>query len=454
MIRTTARRMTAGMAVAVAGSVTGVMLAVPAAAAPTAAPATGAPTAAAPAAAAAPTEQDFIDFSLRRQPYPAAQAIPLDKASMTSVIDKGNYQIKKATKKNCGKAIKSAKPTDAYCFDAKDESSHRSETAAARAWVPQGVTSSADANNNERWNSRDVMIIGWYDNADTQGVRITVLNKRTKKYRHVLLVNPSYNSAGIPDYRPVDVISPDPPARESVHAGGIAWYGTRLYVADTNYGVREFDLSNIYDLATSGNGYTDQGHLIGYRKPRINDDPDRSAGYYAHGYRYILAQSAMWEHGGEVSQPSGWCKGEKNPRFSYLSVDRTSTAHRLIAGEFCRTGIGRLATYNMANGGPQAVNGDWARPTGVYELPVAKIQGAASDGRYFYLNSSNGKKNGTLRRVEITGDTLKVRGKGVRTPVGPEDLSYSRSSKKLWSVTEYKSPGRMIYSIPTTAFRR
>jgi hypothetical protein len=50
------------------------------------------------------------------------------------------------------------------------------------------------------------------------------------RYRHVLLVEPYRDRAGNPSFRAVPV-----------HAGGIAWYGHYLYVADTYAGFRVFD---------------------------------------------------------------------------------------------------------------------------------------------------------------------------------------------------------------------
>jgi hypothetical protein len=37
----------------------------------------------------------------------------------------------------------------------------------------------------------------------------------------------------------------------NVHAGGVAWYGNYLYVADTEAGLRVFDLRKIFDLDRS-----------------------------------------------------------------------------------------------------------------------------------------------------------------------------------------------------------
>jgi hypothetical protein len=413
--------------------------------------AAGAPAVLATPATAVTRAQDTIDFTLKRKPYPAANAIPLTKASMTSVIKNGNYQAQR--RGGCGAAKADSTPSDWYCFDPKDRSSRKDKGDAAPVWIPQGVTSTADAARNERWNGLDAVVVGWYDDADVQGIRITVLNKSTGKYRNVLLVNPYYEGS-TPSFRAVNIAKPDGSGSESVHIGGIAWYGRRLYVADTKYGIREFSLDNIYDLAKSGNGYTDQERLIGYRNPRVASDPDRPAGYYAHGYRYIMAQTAMWQHKGAPSNRAGWCKDAGgNPRFSYMSVDRKSSPNQLIVGEFCPSTEetnGRVVAYNMAGQQPVVDRDGWARPDELYKLPVASVQGAASDGRYWYFNSSDGSKGGTVRRAVVRSGLLKVNG-SAHTPVGPEDLSYTRSTRNLWSVTEYLNPGRMLYSLPASS---
>ena len=67
----------------------------------------------------------------------------------------------------------------------------------------------------------------------------------------MLLVDPTGTKAR-PNYRAIDS-----------HAGGIAWYGNYLYVAETNRGVRVFDLRNIFDLGVSKNGTTRNRKRIG-----------------------------------------------------------------------------------------------------------------------------------------------------------------------------------------------
>ena len=110
-------------------------------------------------------------------------------------------------------------------------------------WYPQGITTSADAYDNGKYEGQRVQIISWhsdhYDNGK-RGARISFVKQgsgRTKKYRHVLLVKPK----GDNNFEAI----------KGLHAGGITWYGNLLYVVDTTGGLRVFDLNHIYKVDAS-----------------------------------------------------------------------------------------------------------------------------------------------------------------------------------------------------------
>ncbi len=156
-----------------------------------------------------------------------------------------------------------------YCFDPAD--SGDLERPDAVEWIPQGVTTSADAGS-----GRDALLVSWYDKrtAPAKGVRVSFLDAATNRYRHVLLVYPtadgSYEIVGRP--------------QGGIHAGGIVWHGNRLYVVDTTRGIRVFDLRQIFDLGRSPAGDTADATKIG----RHGDT------YYGFGYRYVLPQVGAW----------------------------------------------------------------------------------------------------------------------------------------------------------------
>ena len=113
-------------------------------------------------------------------------------------------------------------------------------------WVPQGITSTADALDVGTYEGKEGWIVSWHRDDDAS-VRVTFVNKVTEKYRHVLLVYPDADD----DFKEVPV-----------HAGGIVWYGNTLWVVDTNHGIRVFDMDNIWKVESgeavgkSGNTYT------------------------------------------------------------------------------------------------------------------------------------------------------------------------------------------------------
>jgi len=204
---------------------------------------------------------------------------------------------------------------------------------------------------------------------------------------------------------------------------------------DTNNGVRVFSMDYIYDLGASTNGTTSCSY-IGYV----------GGVYCAAAYKYVMPQVGFWKTA-SPSSSSGFCKAAGgNPRFSYITVDRATVPDRLVTGEFCEVDAevtGRLAAYPMAS----AVPGGGVStliPSKVYKLPTRQIQGAAYNGSAWFFNRSHGGGQGELLRATGTSTLTQVATK--TAPIGPEDLSLWRSTGRVWSVTEYKSPGRMLYS--------
>src|SRR5207248_3240530 len=89
-------------------------------------------------------------------------------------------------------------------------------------WVPQGITTVADAQADQQWGGSKPLLVGWY-NKNNKGVRVTFINRETKKYRHVLLAYPTINSSKNPSYMTVRTKQEN--GRPSLHAGGMKWYG-------------------------------------------------------------------------------------------------------------------------------------------------------------------------------------------------------------------------------------
>ena len=116
-------------------------------------------------------------------------------------------------------------------------------------WFPQGLSTSFDASDSGTYRGDSVLLVSWhcdYYYLGKRGARVSFVNMNDgaeRKYRNVLLVEPTTTKDGQPDFRAI----------EKLHAGGLAWVGDYLYVASTGTGLRVFDLKHIYQV-TEGNG--------------------------------------------------------------------------------------------------------------------------------------------------------------------------------------------------------
>lgn len=276
-------------------------------------------------------------------------------------------------------------PVDWYGFEKDDNDTPD--------WYPQGVACASAAGRSE-----PVIAVSWYwkpaDNRPEKGIRLSFLDIDTRKYAHVLLVRPAADGT----YRTINI-----------HAGGIAWSGELIYVADTKNGLRVFDLRNLIDLKST-------------KTPK----------YLA--YRYLLPQVDHWRPvtAGPV-------------RFSFAAIDRTHDPDALLSGEYVEPGgTGRVARWPLGGDHRLVAGEDGAvRALDAYALPANKIQGALShQGRWYLSQARDSRTRGSLLVVDAAGKVTKR-----DFPVGPEDLSCWRQRKTLWSVTEFRGR-RAVFAVP------
>ncbi|WP_246842929.1 hypothetical protein [Allokutzneria sp. NRRL B-24872] len=287
-----------------------------------------------------------------------------------------------------------------------------------KQWYPQGITGSWDSSASGSYGGHKAMLVSWHsDNAPKpKGVRISFVNyddPAKVSYRHVLLVEPTSDDT----FGPV-----------KVHAGGIAWVGDFLYVADTKRGFRVFDLRHLWRTEA------DPG------KSKIGKGADGK--YYAYDYRYVLPQVGSYGQSGNgscsVSPPvtAPLC-------FSFVGLDRSTTTPSLIAGEYYYDGKGgsRLTRWNLNADNKLAEE----TAAGAYRSSHPKIQGALAYKDTFMLSSSRTSTTaGVLYRSKVGAASSTS-----HLPAGPEDLSYQASAKRLWALTEH--PGnRQVIGIPIT----
>ncbi|MEV8632773.1 hypothetical protein AB0395_14040 [Streptosporangium sp. NPDC051023] len=283
------------------------------------------------------------------------------------------------------------KPVDWYCFDADDND--------VTDWYPQGLTCASDAGI-----AGNVFVVSWYfkpESVPERGVRLSFLDTATLRYRHVLLVVAGPGG----DISPIDI-----------HAGGVAWYGGLLYVADTEHGLRVFDTRQIFEV--NGEGKTTIGR--------------RGGVYDAFGYRYVMPQTGAWTSTGGAA------------RFSFAAVDRSTEPDTLISGEYVETPqeVGRVVRWPLnPDGSLRADAAGVARAVDAYRLPEARIQGALShDGTWYLSQAAGSTRNGTLL---VVGETVARR----PYPIGSEDLTCVRDRNTVWSVTEFAGR-RVVYGVP------
>lgn len=312
----------------------------------------------------------------------AAMRAKLPGTTLKKVLDGA---ARKAVHKGANSAFSGMNPmpVEWYNFEKDDQDTPD--------WYPQGVACASEAGRAE-----PVVAVSWYwkpnDGRPEKGVRLSFLNVSTRKYAHVLLVRPAADGS----YQPINI-----------HAGGIAWSGDLIYVADTNNGLRVFDVRGLVDLAST---------------------PAKK--YLA--YRYLMPQVDHWR---PVSGPA---------RFSFVSIDRTHSPDVLLSGEYVEPGAtGRVARWPLAADHTlKADSQGVVRPIDAYAMPKNKIQGAHShDGRWYLSQARDSRSRGSLVVVDKAG---KVTTRDF--PVGPEDLSCWREKKTLWSVTEFRNK-RAVFAV-------
>ncbi|WP_189061681.1 hypothetical protein [Longimycelium tulufanense] len=404
----------------------------------------------APARAAPPNLGDF-----QLKPGPHAEDLPgralrldeqLPKLGVQNILEDANrIATESASSDTCNHgATNSLKHHGiSYCFDDADDGWQYPEKV---EWYPQGVTTVADAQADQLWGSKRAILITWYnkDVEQVKGVRVTFLDPDSLRYRHVLLAYPFTNDSGNATY--MSLRTTQTAAGTSLHAGGIAWYGRYLYVADTAKGIRVFDTRYIFDLAAAENGDTKDKTQIGRQQGT----------FYGHGYRFVMPQVYNWVNTNTRQK----CTGEGGSSFSFVGLDRSGIDH-LTTGEYCNRGDvgddpvrwGRVARWPLdgSSGRPKLTDGLW-KADAAYRLPVPNVQGALSYNDKWYISRSRGdRENGLLyvtKKITSTTGTLEIES-AHRADIGVEDLSHWPKSDgrpgRIWTVTEH--PGkRMIYA--------
>jgi hypothetical protein len=307
-----------------------------------------------------------------------------------------------------------------FCWNTEDND--------GTTWIPQGLTGSWDADADGRFGDHRVIAATWYDDKGLDGVnrgsRITFVDyddPEQPAYRHVLFVVPDREG----DFHAV--VS---------HAGGVAWVGYRLFVADTD-AIRVFDLHNIWRTGA------DPTHR------RIGMTDGKA---YAADYRYAIPQVGYYRPTDDSGAPL---------RISSMSLDRTSSPNALVTAEYQEDPGGvhapdpanaRIVRWDLGADGRLAASAGQVRSSAVYVTSRANVNGALThgDGPEFVLTSSEfNRLPGWLHRAPL-GSSAQY----TSIPVGgPEDLTYQPQEQRVWTLTEYDGR-RTVFGVPLSSIGR
>lgn len=271
-------------------------------------------------------------------------------------------------------------------------------------WVPQGLAGSTV-------DSHKMVAVSWhYDNCSRsdpnpapggeKGARVSfaeVTDMNNVLYRHVLLVEP-----GASGFKEV-----------AIHAGGIAWAGNYLYVADTSGGLRVFDVDRIAQ-ADSHSSCSD----------RIGSASGR---WCAFGYSYVLPQVASYRWPANTSRS---CR----PLSSTLGIDWTTSPPSFLVGEYVNDSVyGRLVRWPLDPSSWRLAGGEATRASEAFYMGDRNIQGACSTNGRYWLSAT--RHCGALFAKGTSGSVI-VKKFSSNTWAGMAEGVYRSGSGNLWTVTE------------------
>jgi hypothetical protein len=306
-------------------------------------------------------------------------------------------------------------------------------------WYPQGITGSGEGYSDGDVDGKQALAVSWYYREDPKetatgykGARISFVDiddLNDVRYRHVLLVEPTGTTSS-PNFKEV-----------RTHAGGIAWYGRYLYVADTSRGFRVFDLARMMRVRTDE-----------FIAPGIVPIGIIGGEAYALGYKYVLpmvkryVQPAGPDSSLLLSNPAEYLRLlQKQFTFSYLSIDRTTTPHQLIVGEYDESSSGRFAVWDL-NSSNKLLDSGSSRE--VYDIRRTKTQGVARANAVWFYDHSYAEDQYRIHMQLPNGTVESIKG-----GYGLEDMHYDINHSRLWMLTEHPESRKVFFkAYPETAW--
>jgi len=262
-------------------------------------------------------------------------------------------------------------------------------------WKPQGITGSAAAVDDGLVGGHRELLVSWYRDTAASPARVSFVKADSldnTTYTHVALVIPS--GSGV---KPI-----------SSHAGGIAWCGHYLYVAETDVGLRVFDTR----------------YILGAKKlPRSADL----------GLPYVLPQVGLYRQ----------VKGA-GLNFSFVETDRSGPA--LITGAYADQKLGRRVVRWPLNAKTFRVG---TQASGAWRMPASNVQGALMHkGRL--LASSSYDLEGSNGDGELVSGFPGLDAAHYRWPDAAEDVHYAGTSHRVYSLTEGRYD-RVVFAVDASS---
>jgi hypothetical protein len=376
----------------------------------------------------------------------------LTKVGVDDVLKSANHAMFNASGSGCTSTELAARPinpaaSSAYCWDTGD--------AVTQQWVPQGLTSSGDADADGMWGPNKVILSGWTNNndvgtTDDKGLaRVAFIDANTPgafKYRWVLLVVPT---SGGDDF-----------AKLGSHLGGMVWYGDKLLVTASRGDASDnalfvFDFTHILQASVNS---TEIGKVSG--------------GYAAHGYQYLMPAIGSYSLGGA-------CNGDVitgYPCFDGLTMDRSTSPYTVVANEWRTTKDAalpaRIFRYALAAPGgamPLVTSGGTASADPVKSYVTsnaAGLQAVLANNDTYYAPDALGSPgaHGILWKMSSTAAATSQTCSGQVQANAcwaehSEGMSLWWSTQQLWSQTEWAAdasgqwlqpavPERVLFSVP------
>jgi hypothetical protein len=193
----------------------------------------------------------------------------------------------------------------------------------------------------------------------------------------------------------------------TIHVGGLAWFGDRLFAAATRQGIWEFDLSRIRTVRGA-----DARRLTGGARSRT------------------LVAVRTRVHSVDL-------------RCSFIGLvfdDRGRSLPRVLIGEFRSGEEGRIGEFELT--------ADGFSPLREFAPGIGHMQGAVRWDDEVFVSQSDGLRPGALWRGRFGSVTRSA----VPLPAGCQDLALDVDASVLWSLGEHPWH-RVVRGIPLATLR-